>query len=70
MSFFPSGPYQPGNRLYDCERCGLTYRFNEMRREQTKGSKNLIVCPDCYDGPHPRDEKIPYRPEGKLERIE
>jgi hypothetical protein len=61
--------YIPGDRLVDCERCGFTYRFSQMRRETERTSRGLIVCPDCYDGPHPLEARVPNRPEGKLQRV-
>ena len=64
-----SREYIPGDRLVDCDRCGLTYRFSQMRRETERTSRGLIVCPDCYDGPHPLEEKVIIKPEGKLQRI-
>lgn len=50
----------------ECQRCGLTYRLNQLKKEWT----GLRVCygspPDryCFD-PRPPDTKPPkYKPEG------
>lgn len=70
MAFFSHGPYQPGNRLVECERCGFTCRFNEAKREVNyNGVRGPIVCPKCNDEPHPLDYPVRHRPEGRLERI-
>ena len=34
-----------------CQRCGLEYPRNALRREWT----GLLVCPDDYDRRHPQD---------------
>lgn len=71
MSFFSPGPYQPGNRLVECERCGFMCRFTEAQREITfRGVKGPVVCPLCNDVPHPLDYPVPNRPEGRLEKIQ
>jgi hypothetical protein len=65
-----SNIYRPGDRIYDCERCGLTRRVSELRRETNIGAKGLVVCIDtCFDGPHPRDTPIKNRGEGKIIQI-
>lgn len=59
----------PGDRLVDCERCGFTYRFSQMRRETERTSRGLVVCPTCFDGPHPLENRVRNRPEGVVPRI-
>ncbi len=58
-----------GDYLIDCERCAFTYRFSQMRRETERTSKGLIVCPTCFDGPHPLEIRVRNRPEGKVPRV-
>lgn len=60
----------PGDRRVDCERCGFTYRFSQMRRETERTSRGLVVCPTCFDGPHPLEERPRNRPEGRLPRVQ
>lgn len=61
--------YIPGDRLVECDRCGFGWRRSQMRRETSKDSKGIIVCPRCFDGPHPNDAVVPNKPEGRLEKI-
>ena len=61
--------YIPGDRLVDCERCGFTFRFSQMSRETERTSRGLVVCPRCVDGPHPLEERVRNRPEGKVPRV-
>jgi len=61
--------YIPGDRLVDCDRCGFTCRYSQMRRETERTSKGLVVCPECFDGPHPLEILPRHRPEGKVERV-
>ena len=60
MSYTPG--YIPGDRLVDCEVCGFTYRFSQMRRGVARGQEGVIVCPDDFDPPHPNDKKPKIRP--------
>jgi hypothetical protein len=39
------GDYRPGRPYAICDRCGFTYRLDELRTEWT----NLKVCDGCYD---------------------
>lgn len=46
-----SGKFARGTyALFDCERCGLTYRYSEMQFDPNTGLK---VCSDCCDLPDP-----------------
>lgn len=46
-----SGKFARGTyALFDCERCGLTYKYPEMRFDPNTGLK---VCSDCVDLPDP-----------------
>ena len=51
----------PGDRLVECEICGFTYRYSQMRRGVSRDQKGVIVCPDDFDLPHPNDEKPKIR---------
>lgn len=65
-----SKQYIPGDRLVDCEICGFTYRFSEMRRGVSGKQKGLVTCPLCFDPPHPRDTVKPrHRIEGRLKEV-
>lgn len=59
----------PGDRLVECDRCGFGYRRSQMRKETGNLGRGLKVCPHCFDGPHPNDERVPHRREGVLEKI-
>lgn len=46
-----SGKFARGTyALFDCERCGLTYKYSEMQFDPNTGLK---VCADCVDLPDP-----------------
>lgn len=63
--------YIPGNRWIDCDVCGQTWRFADMRRPGPREAHaGLIVCPDDDSGLHPRDIRVEHRPEGRLRRVE
>ena len=65
MSLPILGVYLPGNRLVDCDICGFTYRFSEMRK-----IRGLVVCPaDADEYPHPRDKAVTHRTEGKIRQV-
>lgn len=61
--------YIPGDRLVDCDVCGFTYRVSEVRRGVMGKQKGLIVCGPCFDPVHPREARVPHRPEGRLVEI-
>lgn len=65
-----SNQYTPGERLVDCDICGFTYRFSEIRKGVSGNQKGLNIGPDCWDAQHPRDiVKVKFRQEGKLKEI-
>ena len=70
MSVFPRG-YIPGDRLVECDVCGLTKRFTAVRRAGPREDQSgFIVCPNCGDdGRHPREDRPKNRAEGRLQRI-
>jgi hypothetical protein len=38
-----------------CDRCGLTYRLAELKKEvQNRLQQHLKVCPSCFDPDHPQ----------------
>ncbi len=52
--------YQPGRPYGSCQRCGQTYRLDELKKEWT----GLLVCSDDWD-PLPDTMKAPVvYPEG------
>lgn len=61
--------YIPGDRLVDCDICGLAYRRSQMRKGIFGNQKGLIVCPFDFDGVHPNDARVPFKAEGKLMEI-
>lgn len=61
--------YIPGDRLVECDICGLAYRRSQMRRGIMGNQKRLIVCPYDFDEIHPNEAQVPYRQEGKLLEI-
>jgi hypothetical protein len=61
--------YIPGDRLVDCDVCGLTYRRSEVRRGVMGKQKGLIVCRYDFDEVHPNEARVPYKQEGKLVEI-
>ena len=62
--------YIPGERKVDCDVCGFTYRFSEMRKGVSGNQKGMNVCPPCYDEKHPRDiYKFEPRPEDVIREI-
>jgi hypothetical protein len=61
--------YQPGNRLVDCDECGFTYRFREMRRGVMGHQAGLKICPECYDPIHPREKTPVLRPAQPLQEV-
>lgn len=59
----------PGDRLVDCDICGLAYRRSQMRRGIMGKQKGLIVCPFDFDAVHPNEARVKNRREGALEEI-
>lgn len=56
--------YKPGDRLVECDICGFTYRFSQMRKQN-----GFVVCPKDYDQPHPLDDKPEIRAKSKLPEV-
>lgn len=61
--------YIPGDRLVDCDICGLSYRRSQMRKGIMGPQKGLYVCPYDFDAVHPNEARVPYKQEGKLVEI-
>jgi len=61
--------YKPGDRLVTCDVCDFDYRFSEMRRGVALGQKGLVVCPECYDAPHPHDKKHEIQKKSQLPQV-
>jgi hypothetical protein len=41
--------------LGECDRCGFTFKLNDLRYEVTDKIRNgLRVCSDCFDEDHPQ----------------
>jgi len=49
-----SNPFAAGKKaLAICDRCGLSYKFNDLRKETVnRNLTNLKVCPECLDIDH------------------
>ena len=47
-----------GERQMDCDVCGFTYLYSQMRRGVAGKQKGLIVCPPDFDDEYP-DEPTP-----------
>jgi hypothetical protein len=45
--------YKPGDNWIECQRCGFDVYASEAREDGYR--EGLIVCPKCYDAPHPQD---------------
>lgn len=61
--------YKKGDRLVDCDICGFTYRFSEMRLGVSGKQKGLEVCPICYDSLHPNEKPFTLRPKKPLKKV-
>jgi len=64
-----SNHYIPGNRIVDCDSCGFTYRFLQMRRGVSKGQKGLVICPVCYSPIHPDEIPFTLNPKKPLKKV-
>lgn len=49
MSYKPS--YEAGKWKVLCDRCGFTYKSDELKQEWT----GLMVCDSCWEARHPVD---------------
>ena len=60
-------PYASGKHSQSlCDKCGLTFRYKDIRNESGTGFR---VCQDCDDTPddlinHPQNGPFPVGPEG------
>jgi hypothetical protein len=66
-----SKTYISGDRLMDCDICGFTYRFSQMRKGVSKSQKGFVVGPICFDPVHPAEikPKIKLRKKSKLPEV-
>lgn len=64
-----SNHWEAGNRIVDCDICGFTYRFLQMRKGIAKGQKGLVVCPECYSPIHPDEIKHILSPKKPLKKV-
>lgn len=55
---YPLNRYVPGTYKRECDRCGFDFLRTELFREP---KTHLLVCKDCLDKPHPRDDSPPAR---------
>jgi len=66
-----SRTYVLGDRKVDCDICGYTYRFSQMRKGVSGKQVGLNVCPDCFDEEHPRDiYKFEAKPEDVIQEVQ
>jgi len=61
--------YIPGDRKVNCDICGFTWRFSDIRKGRCEDQKGYNVCPDCYDKPHPNDMKPKIRKPAPLPEV-
>lgn len=45
--------YRPEDNWSSCQRCGFDIYASELKEDGYK--KGMMVCPKCYDPPHPQD---------------
>ena len=45
--------YKPGDNWIECQRCGMDVYASDAKEDGYR--EGLIVCPKCYDAPHPQD---------------
>jgi hypothetical protein len=64
-----SKTYIPGDRLVECDICGFTYRFSQMRRGVSEEQKGYIVGPKCFDPVHPNETPVKIRPPRPLPEV-
>jgi len=64
-----SNIYIPGDRIIDCDICGFTYRYSQMRRGVSGSQNGLVVCPKDYDHIHERDTKRKLSPSKPLPKV-
>ncbi len=64
-----SNHYIKGDRLVDCDICGFTYRFSQMRKGVSGKEKGFNVCPECYSPLHPGEIPFTLRPKRPLKKV-
>lgn len=64
-----SNHYIPGDRLVECDICGFTYRWSDIRKGIAEGQKGFSVCPTDFDPIHPRETTPTLRPKKPLKDI-
>jgi hypothetical protein len=55
MRTYPKNRWVAGAKKRECDRCGFDFLDTELLTEERTGLK---VCPQCYDPPHPQDNKV------------
>ena len=60
-----SNKYIAGDRLVDCDICGFTYRYSQMRKQD-----GLTVCPKDFNKDQPRDTAPKPRTINPLPEVE
>ena len=45
--------FVPGDAWAECQRCGFDVLSSQLREDGYR--EGLLVCPKCYDPPHPQD---------------
>ncbi len=63
------GKYTPGDRPVECDDCGYTWNFSDMRKGVAGKQKGLNICPDCFDSVHPLDNIPKMRPAQPLRKV-
>lgn len=54
-----SGLYDtPGERWYECDRCGFLFPKSETRVEEITGLRVCTTGPEDYDEPDPKDPRL------------
>lgn len=60
MHVYPLNRYVPGDQKAVCDRCGFHFLLSELVEEERT---HYMVCRNCYDPPHPQDNKRYRLPE-------
>lgn len=61
--------YIKGDRLVDCDICGFTFRFSQMRIGVSGKQKGLVIGPDCFDPIHPNEIPFTLRQKKPLKKV-
>lgn len=65
----PGKHYIKGDRIINCDGCGFTYRFSQMRKGVSGTQKGFIFCPECYDPLHPSEIPFTLQPKKPLKKV-